>query len=161
MDIHNHVEIKFLIECQEHIPQLAVLWYEGISRIWVPTASVDRAQENLMKHINKDQLPLTFVALHEGKPVGMASLRNNDGIRSDLTPWLGSLVVHPDFQNLGIGKKLIEHVKNHAKKNKYGKLYLLAFDETIPGWYAALGWERLEDDQLFGHPVAVMSINLC
>ena len=38
----------------------------------------------------------------------MCSLRGNDGIRPDLTPWLGSLVVHPDYQKQGVGRRLID-----------------------------------------------------
>jgi hypothetical protein len=42
----------------------------------------------------------------------------------------------------------------------YNILYLLAFDPTIPSWYAKLGWESIGNDELFGHQVTVMSINL-
>lgn len=97
MKLNCGIEIKLLAECREHIPILAKLWYEEISRHWVPNASVDRAEQNLIKHSNLDVLPLTFVALSHDKPIGMASLRENDGIRPDLTPWLGSLVVFFNF----------------------------------------------------------------
>jgi GNAT superfamily N-acetyltransferase len=154
------IEVKLLADCQEFIPQLAVLWYEGISKHWVPTASVVRAQENLKKHLNRDSFPLTFVAIYQGQPVGMASLRDNDGIRDDLTPWLGSLVVLPDYQSYGIGKLLIDRIKECANTAGFKKLYLLAFDSAIPTWYTQLGWQEIGDDHLFGHPVAVMSIDM-
>jgi len=38
----------------------------------------------------------------------MCSLRENDGIRPDITPWLGSLVVDPKYQRQGIGNMLID-----------------------------------------------------
>ena len=37
----------------------------------------------------------TDVALDGDLTVGMCSLSESSGIRPDLTPWLGSLVVHP------------------------------------------------------------------
>lgn len=159
-DINEKIEIKFLTECKEEIPVLATLWYEQISKHWAPNASIERAKENLIKHANQDCMPLTLVALQNGKAVGMVSLRENDGIRSDLAPWLGSLVVDPDFRQQKIGKKLINAIKQQALNFGYKKLYLLAFDPTIPNWYAKLGWNHIGKDQLFGHDVVVMEIGL-
>ncbi|HEV2524083.1 MAG TPA: GNAT family N-acetyltransferase, partial [Gammaproteobacteria bacterium] len=104
--------------------------------------------------------PMTFVALDNDQPVGMASLRENDGIQPDRTPWLGSLVVDPAYRKQKIGEKLIDVVKQRAALLGYPKLYLLAFDETISTWYTSLGWKSIGTDELFGHSVAVMDINL-
>ncbi len=156
----TQIEIKLLADCSEHIPYLATLWYEQISKQWVPDASIERAKQNLIKHTNQKQLPVTFVALNNGQPVGMASLRENDGIQPDLVPWLGSLVVDPAYRNQKIGESLIEVVKQRALIMGYSKLYLLAFDETIPMWYESLGWKSIGIDQLFNHPVTVMEFIL-
>ena len=93
----QNIKINFLSDCQQHIPYLADLWYEQISKIWVPNASIDRATKNLYKHSNRDQLPLTLVATEKDVPVGRASLRVNDGIQPHHSPWLGSLVVDPAY----------------------------------------------------------------
>lgn len=156
----QNIEIKFLKDCKEHIPTLAKLWYEQISKHWVPNASIERAKENLLKHANQDQMPVTLVALRDGKAVGMASLRENDGIRPDLAPWLGSLVVDPNHRQQKIGERLINATKQQALHFGFKKLYLLAFDPTIASWYAKLGWNPIGNDQLFGHNVAVMDIAL-
>ncbi len=37
--------------------------------------------------------------------------------------------------------------------------YILS-NPTIPNWYARLVWTYIDDDELFYHRVAVMSINL-
>lgn len=154
----NEIEIKLLKDCSEHISELANLWYEGISKQWVPNSSVERAKLQLQEHLNHNKMPVTLVAFFRGKPMGMASLRENDGIRPDLAPWLGSLVVHPEHQRQKIGEKLIDATKNQAKIFGHGALYLLAFDLTIPSWYARLGWQTIGHDQLFNHPVEVMMI---
>ena len=105
-------------------------------------------------------MPITFVALHDNKPVGMCSLRENDGIRPDLVPWLASLVVDQHYQKQGIAKKLIDAAKAKATELGFKTLYLLAFDLTIPHYYASLGWHEIGTDELLGHPVTVMEISL-
>ena len=40
--MNNEFEIKFLVDCKQHIPSLAELWYEEISRHWV-ACSLDGA----------------------------------------------------------------------------------------------------------------------
>lgn len=154
------INLKLLADCYECIPQLAKLHYQEIGQYWVPNASVERAEQRLVDHGNKEQLPLTWVALHEEQPIGMASLRENDGIRPDLKPWLGSLVVDPYFRGKQIGQQLIDKVKQQAKLFDYNELYLFAFDPTIPDWYATLGWKTIGMDKLFEHPVTVMRVAL-
>ena len=152
------ITIKLLADCEEHIPTLAVLYYEELARSWNPNASTETTKQTLINHLNKDKMPLTFIALHQNEPIGIASLRENDGIRPDLLPWLGGLVVDPRYRGLGVGEKLIDAVKFQAIQWKYKTLYLLAYDKTIPRWYASLGWEVIGADELHGHPVTVMRI---
>ncbi|MEO8402876.1 MAG: GNAT family N-acetyltransferase [Gammaproteobacteria bacterium] len=151
-------EIKLLASCQEHIPVLAQLWYEEISRHWAPNASIEKAQQKLVDHLNSNSMPIAYVAISGGDAVGMACLRETDGIRPGVTPWLGSLVVSPEYRGHKVGEALINIVKDQAKNLGHQVLYLLAFDLTIPNWYARLGWTYIGDDELFGHRVAVMSI---
>lgn len=75
MKKNKEIEIKLLVDCLQHIPVLAELWYQQISRHWAPNASIERAKQNLIKHANYEQLPMTFVAFDNNQPVGMASLR--------------------------------------------------------------------------------------
>jgi len=157
---HQDIEIKFLADCQQHIPALAMLWFEHISKQWVPGASIEKAESNLKHHANRDKLPLTLVALYQDKPVGMASLRENDGVRPDLTPWLGSLVVDPLYRQRKIGEHLIQAIQQQARIFNYDTLYLLAFDPTISRWYANLGWQLIGVDELFGHIIKIMEIKL-
>jgi N-acetylglutamate synthase-like GNAT family acetyltransferase len=158
--MNSSISIMSLTDCQEHLPILANLWYEEISRHWVADASVEKAKERLISHLNKDKMPMATVALFEGQPVGMACLRETDGIRPGIAPWLGSLVVDPNFRGAKIGATLIDAIKSQARFYSYETLYLLAFDPTIPIWYAKLGWQPIGYDRLLGHRVAVMSITL-
>ena len=159
--MHNiQFEIKFLADCQQYISQLAKMHFDEISKHWVPDASVERSRQRFMEHASKDKLPLTLVALRNNNPIGMVSLREKDGIRPDLSPWLASLVVSPKYRKFGVGKQLINAIKIEAVSKNYKKLYLFAFDRTIPEWYAHLGWKLIGNDQHFNHPISIMEIDL-
>lgn len=158
MKKNKEIEIKLLADCQQYIPYLAELWYEQIGKQWVPNASIEQAKQKFILHANTNKLPMTFVATDNNQPIGMASLRVNDGIQPHLTPWLGGLIVDPNYRQQKIGEQLINSVKQQAALFGYKQLYLLAFDPTIPNWYKKLGWKSIGTDQLFGHAVAVMEI---
>ncbi len=157
--MHN-IEIKLLTQCQEHIEYLAALCFNEITSHWSKDATVERVTQYFKQHLNHDKMPMTFVALYDGKPVGMASLRENDGLNlePELSPWLGSLVVDPHYRQKKIAITLIDAVKNQAKKFGYKKLYLFAFDKTIHHYYARLGWQVIGIDKYWGHPVTVMGM---
>lgn len=103
---------------------------------------------------------MAVIALYDNNPIGMACLRETDGIRPGIAPWLGSLVVDPTFRGKQIGEALINTVKAQAKLFCHDILYLLAFDQTIPDWYTRLGWQTIGEDNLLGHRVTVMSVSI-
>lgn len=154
------LEIALLKHHSDKIRVLAEMWYELLGCIWVPDVIIDRVEARFHEHLNDDKLPLTFVALENNKPVGMCSLRSNDGIRPDLTPWLGSLIVDKPVQGQGIARLLVEAIKNQAKTMGHDTLYLLTFDPTLPDYYCSLGWEYMGMDLLLAHDVTVMRIDL-
>lgn len=119
----------------QRIEKLIQIWYQGPASTWLPNVCINRVQEKLHGHLNDQLLPFTSIAIDEDKPVGMCLLRENDGIKQELMPWLGSLVVAPQYQRRGIGKMLIDATKSKAKSLQFSKLYLFAFDPTIPEYY--------------------------
>ncbi|MBS0287546.1 MAG: GNAT family N-acetyltransferase [Proteobacteria bacterium] len=154
-----NVDIAYLKDYPQHLPLVA----QWIFNEWGhlnPGASLEKAKAKLSAHLNKDTLPITFIALENNQPVGTCSLRINDGIRQELTPWLGSLYVSPTVRGRGLGEKLIESVINKARNMGYPKLYLFAFDPTLPNWYQKLGWQGMGMDKLNGYPVSVMEKTL-
>ena len=154
------IKIELLKDHLHTIPELAQIWYEVLGKIWLPEVPVTLVEQRFLEHANTDKMPLTFVALYENKPVGMCSLRENDGIRPDLMPWLGSLTVKPEFQGQGIGKQLIEVTRQCAITMGFDKLYLFAFDLTVPDYYQSVGWKTIDRDTFKGHPVTVMENSL-
>jgi GNAT superfamily N-acetyltransferase len=116
------IKIDLLKKHPNTIPTLAHIWHEVLGKIWVPDISVERVIARFADHLNDQALPITFVALDGDLPVGMCSLRENDGIRPDLIPWLGSLVVDPKYQKQGIGRMLIDMTLLKAKERCFKKL---------------------------------------
>jgi N-acetylglutamate synthase-like GNAT family acetyltransferase len=154
------ITIDLLKNHPDAINSLAQIWHQVLGRIWVPDIPIDRVKQRFVEHLNEDLIPLTFVALFNDKPVGMCSLRENDGIRPDLMPWLGSLVVDPDYQKQGIGEKLINATKEKAQQLGFEQLFLFAFDPSIAEYYQKLGWQKIGLDEFKEHPVTVMEIGL-
>ena len=151
-----NIQIGLLKNHPNAIPELAHIWYEVLGKIWVPDISIQQVILRFQDHLNDNALPLTLVAIDEGKPIGMCSLRVNDGIRPDLTPWLGSLVVDPAYQGKGIGKLLVTATQDKAVELGFQKLYLFAFDPSVPKYYVKLGWSEIGMDEFKNHPVSVM-----
>lgn len=158
---HIHRIISAIIPYDEDaIPALAQVLHETLGKIWVPDVPVERVIARFVDHLKTHALPITFIALDGDLPVGMCSLRENDGIRPDLTPWLGSLVVDPKYQRQGIGRMLIDVTVLKAKELGFEKLYLFVFDPTIPEYYERLGWRKIGMDEFKSYPVTVMEVEL-
>lgn len=154
------ITIDYLKHHPQHIPTLTEIWLDVIGKKWTPHVTFEEAKQRFQTRLNADTLPLTLVALDENIPVGMCSLCFIDGIRNDLSPWLGSLVVDPQRQNKGIGKMLINSTKDKAKIMGYKTLYLFTFDPTLPSYYNQLGWNTLERGNFQNRPITIMSVNL-
>jgi len=154
------ITIDILKNHPQTLPRLAKIWYEALGSVYCPDTTISQAEQKFLTHLSDNELPLTYIALEENTPIGMCSLRKNDGIRPDVIPWLASLVVDPDYQRQGIGKRLIEAVKTKAKELGFSTLHLFAFDVTISDYYARLGWSIVNMDTCKEHPIVVMEMDL-
>ena len=95
------VRISYLIEHPEYIPQLAQWLFEQWDTILgekTPKARI----EKLKAHMNRDELPIAWVAHANGQLLGTAALRVGDlEGREDLTPWLGGVICRLTFSSSG------------------------------------------------------------
>lgn len=153
------INIDLLKNHQNSIPKLAEIWHEVLGKIWMPELGIQEIETGYYEELNQD-MPITYIALYGETPVGSCTLLLNDGIRPDLAPWLGDLVVNPKYQKQGIGEMLIDAAKNKAHELGFRKLYLFAFDPTIPDYYTRLGWIKMGMDTFKAHPVTVMEVAL-
>jgi len=105
----------------------------------------DRTYEEVVaswKNCNRDKLPIRLVAVIDGRCAGAISIVENDLRCRDYTPWLASLYVDEKLRKNGIGRALIERVKEIARGMGYKEIYLRT--EHASGYYRKLGWEYVE-----------------
>lgn len=115
-------------------------WYAGRD---VPRAAVVEAYR---RRANQDRLPIAWVALADGTPAGMASLKEDDlWSRPDLGPWLASLYVVPAARNRGIGTHLAAAVVEKARSLGISRLYLFRSHQWLDDFYATRGWSSYGD----------------
>ena len=136
------VRISYLIEYPEYIPQLAQWLFEQWNTILGEKTPEARIQK-LKAHMNRDKLPIAWVAHANGQVFGTAALRVHElEGPEDLTPWLGGVLVGSHFRRQGIGAALCATVEDAARSRGIQKLYLFTLDKQA--WYSRLGWTMLE-----------------
>ena len=93
--------------------------------------------------MNRDQLPIAWVAHANGELLGTAALRVHDlEGREDLTPWLGGVFVGSQFRRQGVGAALCATVEEAARLRGIQTLYLFTLDKQA--WYSRQGWTALD-----------------
>ncbi len=132
------MEIKLLSQCREYEAQIVQwLWEE-----WGNETNFERYQMIIRNSMDPENLPLTFVAVEDGKAVATVGLWRCDLLsRQDLFPWLASLYVDPIYRSQGIGKKLQEFILNYCREKNYQKVYLYT---DLVDYYERTGWELID-----------------
>src|SRR5438445_7672117 len=121
------VRISYLIDHTEYIPQLARWLFEEWDSILGEKTPEARIKK-LKAHMNRDKLPIAWVAHANGQLLGTAALRVHDlEGREDLTPWLGGVFVGSHFRRQGIGTALCATVEAGARSRAIRTLYLFTF----------------------------------
>jgi len=134
-------QIGYLIDHPEHLGQLAQWQFEQWDSI-LGEKSIEPRIAKLQGHMNRDKLPIAWIAHANGELLGSAALRVHDlESREDLTPWLGGVIVGPAFRRRGIGAALCATVEDAARSRGVQKLYLFTHDKQA--WYSRLGWTLL------------------
>jgi len=134
-------------------------------------STLELRRERLVKHIQSEFIPKTFIATRSNELtghnelVGCVSLVNyaygRDSLRAKITDsplWLSNLFVAPNFRHQGIGNQLIEKAKAYAQELKLTELWLTATEFT--DYYQKRNWEIARKTRLGGRLVNVMKIEL-
>ncbi len=154
------IKIDLLKNHPDAIPVLANIWHEVLGKIWFPELTIGEIESLTYDELNICDETTSFVALYDEIPVGFCTFKLKEEFRPDLGPWLADVVVTPKHQKQGIGKMLIDAAYLKAKDLDFKKLYLFAFDPTIPEYYERLGWKKIGMDEFKSHPVTVMEVEL-
>jgi GNAT superfamily N-acetyltransferase len=154
------ITIDYLANCPEHVDQLAQFsWKEWQDIYEQRKQTLEHSVKNYRERMNTDRLPLTLVALQASELVGMVSLKFHDmDTRPDLDPWLGGLLVLPEWRNRGVGTMLMHRATEEACRLNVPRLHL--WTHTAEGLYHKLGWQVVERTKYFGKEAVVMEIDL-
>jgi N-acetylglutamate synthase-like GNAT family acetyltransferase len=134
--------IYYLADYPEYIPHVAQWLYDEWDYL-----GTDRDINNIIAQLHgncrKDSLPMTFIMLHEGQPIGTAGLHLYDlGSHAYLPHWLSAVYITPEYRRQGLGKQLTVHATEKAFELGIDALYLATPDKC--GWYESFGWEFIE-----------------
>ncbi|HEY2680593.1 MAG TPA: GNAT family N-acetyltransferase [Candidatus Udaeobacter sp.] len=152
------VRISYLIDYPQYVPQLAQWLFEQWDTI-LGEKTLEPRIKKLNAHMNRDQLPIAWVAHANGQLLGTASLRVHDlEERKDLTPWLGGVFVRPESRRQGIGAALCATVEEAARSRGTQTLYLFTLDKQA--WYSRQGWTVLAACVWHERPGDIMSKRL-
>ena len=152
------VRISYLIDHPEYIPPLAQWLFEQWDAI-LGEKTPDARTKKLNAHMNRDELPIAWVAHANGQLLGTAALRVHDlEERKDLTPWLGGVFVGAQFRRRGIGAALCATVEEAARMRGMQTLYLFTLDKQA--WYSRQGWTLLAPCVWHERPGDIMSKRL-
>jgi GNAT superfamily N-acetyltransferase len=149
-----NVEIEYLADRMDVIPTLA-RWHQDEWGARTPHLSLADRIARFEAWACRKRIPTAFVAMSGGTLVGCASLVEHDmKIRTDLSPWLASVLVTPSHRRQGVGSTLSERVAHEARVLGVDKLYLFTFDKE--SFYARLGWAVVDRTDYLGAGVTIM-----
>jgi predicted N-acetyltransferase YhbS len=101
------------------------------------------ASADLQARVRREGLPLGLVALEDEVPVAACALVTTGGpIESTLLPWLGGLLVLPEWRRRGIASLLIDRAVIEARRQGHAMLY--ASTHHGAPLFHRLGWRRRE-----------------
>ena len=142
----------------ECLPTLAQ-WHHQQWSYLNPGQSLQVRINRMAKCLGEALIPSTVVALQKGKPLGSASIVASDmDSHPELTPWLASVYVAPEFRGQGLGSALVKDIMQSAKLDGVKTLYLFTPDQQV--FYQRLGWETYSEESYRGVSVTIMQCEL-
>ena len=123
----------------EHVPTIARWWFDEWGHE-APGLTAEANEARVRENLGA-LLPVTIVALRDGRPVGVAALKAHElfDVLPERTPWLGGVYVVPEARGEGLAARLVGEIEAIAARAGFRRLWL---DTEVPdgGLYARLGW---------------------
>jgi N-acetylglutamate synthase-like GNAT family acetyltransferase len=124
-----------------------------------PNVSLAEWTDALRAKSGREGIPITWIALVDGAPVGSVALIERDmPTYPDLTPWLSSVYVVPERRKDGVGSALVAHAEAAARGLGVARLYL--YTDSAEPFYAARGWRTIAREHYDRSLKAVMAKDL-
>jgi predicted N-acetyltransferase YhbS len=153
-EMPGEVRIEYLADHPEAVPLLAD-WHHAQWKDLLSGWTHEQAEADLRGHTGGRQVPTTMVALARDRVIGSASLlvADLDGWEQ-LSPWVASVYVLPEWRGKGIGRQLVTRAVEEGTALGFTSLYLWTAGQRT--FYERLGWEDLATAPLGLVTVAVM-----
>ena len=81
-------------------------------------------RENIEKYIN-DNHNYGFIVIVDSKIVGLAYCYDLTRLDGKSMLYMHSVGILPEYQNMGLGSKLIEYVTNYGRENGFSELFVI------------------------------------
>jgi GNAT superfamily N-acetyltransferase len=105
-----------------------------------------------MMCMNRDQVPMTFVAMAGGAPAGTVSLLDRSvASHEHLHPWVASLYVGRPWRHGGLATRLVETATAAARRLGVATVYIGVTARARPH-YEQQGWRFLGEGQVADDP---------
>jgi predicted N-acetyltransferase YhbS len=150
------LRIEHLLEHKHHIPTIAA-WQQEEFGYLSPQGTIGQRVERLNSADNRDQLPISLVAISgdQNDLAGSANIVATTLTHKHLSPWLSSVFVPAEQRGKGIASKLALVAIAEASRLGFDRIYLFTpRNETL---YARLGWETFDHAVLNSVPVCLMA----
>jgi predicted N-acetyltransferase YhbS len=113
----------------------------------------------LTKIVQPGGTEAALIARQGGLPVGICLLVDCDlEGRDDLTPWLSSLYVLPEYRRQSIGSRLVDGIETLARQSDAEVFFL--YTKTEEPYYARRNWITMERFRLESGEFALMQKSL-
>ena len=147
------MKISPLADLPDSIGTLAAWFHEEWHAL--DGRSIECIAAQLSENLNRDSIPITFVAHRNSTVLGSVSLDLSDLPPFDhLSPWLASLFVHPSFRRQGVGRALVSHLQHFASSRGIGPLYLWTPGSTK--LYERCGWIKFAAATYGSQPIKLL-----
>jgi GNAT superfamily N-acetyltransferase len=106
-----------------------------------------------------DEYETALIALVDGRLAGICLLVLHEfEPLHDVSPWLASLFVAPEFRKRGVARKLVAAIEDQAREHGVARLHLYTGDAEA--FYVKCGWSLAEHGIADGEAYAFMIRNL-
>jgi GNAT superfamily N-acetyltransferase len=151
----NTIELQFLADQQQYLPQLA-RWYFNEWGDLTQAHSIQVVEARLQEYLNADRIPLIIVASIAGELAGAVQLKFREmTIYPDKEHWLGGVYVGEKFRGHKVASTLVMRALALARQMEVNALYLQTL-RLDGGLYRKLGWKPVEKVVYRGLEVQVM-----
>ena len=148
------MKIINLSAAPEHIPTIAA-WHHAQWGYLNPGSTVEARIEKMQRYLKGAAMPAMYICVDGKHVVGTAALVESDmDSHPELSPWLASVYVNPDYRKQGVGATLVKRVVSEASALGFSPLYLFTPDQAT--FYQSLGWEFIAQELYRGSAATLM-----